>query len=250
MDTSRRLEASRAPARATGLLGVHALLGAQSVVIVLASVNRLSALTTGYVLPNEYLRWVDWLNMLVFPLASLLTTYALKRALAANEPAIGERARWALSAMFFAGAYLTAASYGAHEVTNYLHIRFCLPDPGSTLCSIIAFTDDEFSHHVFFAGFTLVNAFTLLWQVAHPHRRGVSAADAALLAFNALFIAAGIFANLAFEEIGLDLVVVAVLAAASLALLWRHRGQPLLIYYAVAYMLGLGATAVYRALAR
>ena len=61
-----------------------------------------------------------------------------------------------------------------------------------------------------------------------------------------LFIALGIFANLAFEEIGLDLYVVALLAVIALPLLWRRGWQPLVIYYSTAYTLGLVATAIYK----
>ena len=47
---------------------IHLLLGGQSLIIVLLSINRLSTLTLGYVHPNEFLRWVDLNNMLVLPL--------------------------------------------------------------------------------------------------------------------------------------------------------------------------------------
>src|SRR4051812_37614630 len=59
----------------------------------------------------------------------------------------------------------TRPATGSHEVTNYLHVRFC-PDTASDLCRIVAYNDDQFSH--------------------------------------LLFVAAGVVANLAFEEIGLD----------------------------------------------
>ena len=35
---------------------IHALLGVQSLVAILVSINRLGAWTLGYVLPNEFLR--------------------------------------------------------------------------------------------------------------------------------------------------------------------------------------------------
>lgn len=41
---------------------IHVLLTGQTIIIILISVNRLSTLTTGYVLPNEFLRWVDLHN--------------------------------------------------------------------------------------------------------------------------------------------------------------------------------------------
>ena len=59
----------------------------------------------------------------------------------------------------------------------------------------------------------------------------------------------GIFANLAFEVIGLDLYVVALLALIAAVLLWRRGPQPLLLYYATAYWLGLVGTFLYKTLA-
>src|SRR5688500_18214943 len=53
------------------LARLHWLLTAQSALVVLLSINRLSSLTLGYALPNEGLRWVDFNNMLVLPLAGV-----------------------------------------------------------------------------------------------------------------------------------------------------------------------------------
>lgn len=52
--------------------------------------------------------------------------------------------------------------------------------------------------------------------------------------------------RVAFEVIGLDLYIVALLAALALGLLWRRGQQPLFIYYSTAYGLGLVATALYK----
>ena len=71
-------------------------------------------------------------------------------------------------------------------------------------------------------------------------RRG----DKVGIVINSLFIALGIFANLAFEPIGLDLYIVALLAVVSIGLLWRKGQQPLFLYYGVAYTLGLVATGI------
>lgn len=226
----------------------HALLAVQSIVVVLVSINRLSRLAEGYVLPNQFLRWVDFNNMLVLPLISTLAFYLLKRHMAYAGPASEGRWHRALGVAFIVGVYLLGASYGDHEVTNYLHVRFCLDDATSDLCRIVVFNDDEFSHLLFFTGFVIVNASILLLQMVFPHPGRLSGVDMALLALNGLFIGLGIFANLAFEEIGLDLYVVALLAALSLALLWWRGRQPLPIYYAVAYSLGLLLTALYKGL--
>lgn len=94
-----------------------------------------------------------------------------------------------------------------------------------------------------------MNGALLSLQVVYPWAGQVSRRDTVLLTGNALFVALGIFANLGFEEIGLDLYVILGLALLSGWLLWRKGRQPLLIYYAVAYGVGLVATVIYRLLA-
>ena len=218
---------------------IHTLLGIQSLVGILVSINRLGTWTLGYVLPNQFLRWVDFNNMLVLSLISLVALYLLKKTIEYDSPAREGRAHTAWNLVFIIGLYLTAASYGDHEVTNYLHQRFCTADATSDLCRIIIFNDDEFSHWVFFTGFVMVNAAILSLQNIFPYRGNLTTADLALLALNALFLAAAVLANLGFEEIGLDLYVVALLAFISTYLLWRGGRQPMFLYYTIAYWLGL-----------
>jgi hypothetical protein len=79
----------------------------------------------------------------------------------------------------------------------------------------------------------------LFLQDLFPYQQNISNRDMALLALNALFLGAAVFANLGFEEIGLDLYVVAALAIMAVYLLWRRGKQPLFIYYTIAYWLGL-----------
>jgi hypothetical protein len=226
---------------------IHLLLAVQSVVAILVSINRLGTWTLGYVLPNEFLRWVDFNNMLVLPLISLVAFYLLKKTIEYDSPAREGRAHLVLNLVFIVGLYFLGASYGDHEVTNYLHTRFCLEDTTSDLCRIVIFNDDEFSHWVFFTGFVLVNASLLFLQNVFPYREKLTPTDVGLLVVNALFLGAGILANLGFEEIGLDLYVVAVLAILSAYLLWRRGKQPLFIYYTAAYWLGLIASLIAQA---
>lgn len=227
---------------------IHALLGVQSLVAVLVSINRLGTWTLGYVLPNEFLRWVDFNNMLVLPLISVVASYLLKKTIEYDSPQQESKSHIAWNLIFIVGLYLLGASYGDHEVTNYLHQRFCATDTTSDLCRIIIFNDDEFSHWVFFTGFVMVNAAILFIQNLFPHRETITNADLALLALNALFLGAGVFANLGFETIGLDLYVVALLALISVYLLWRRGSQPMFIYYTIAYWLGLVGSLIAQAL--
>jgi hypothetical protein len=221
--------------------GLHVLLSVQSLLIVLVSINRLSALTTGYVAANQFLRWVD-LNNMVLGLFAVLVYHLLVRYLERRSGS----ARDALGVVFVIGAYLYAASYGSHEVTNYLHVRFC-PDTASDLCRIVAFNDDQFSHLLFFAGFIVLNVVVMLTQALSPDPGRSSRGDNVLIVVNALFVAAGVVANLAFEEIGLDLYVVAAVAVFALVLLWRQPRQLILRYYTVAFVLGLVVTLVVKA---
>lgn len=94
---------------------------------------------------------------------------------------------------------------------------------------------------------SVVALYLLKKEIERGAMAGNGGRDTAVLVLNALFVALGIFANLGFEEIGLDLVVVLVLAVLAGGLLWRHGRQPLVVYYTVAYGGGLVITAVYRA---
>jgi hypothetical protein len=210
---------------------------------ILVSLNRLGTWTLGYVLPNEFLRWVD-LNNILLSLISLVALYLLKKTIEYNAPQRKAGAHTAWNLVFIIGVYLTAVSYGDHEVTNYLHQRFCATDTTSDLCRIVIFHDDEFSHWLFFAGFVMGNAAILFLQDLFPHRGNLSNIDIGLLTVNALFLGAAVLANLGFEEIGLDLYIVALLAVVSAYLLWRRGRQPMFIYYTIAYWLGLVSSAI------
>jgi len=227
---------------------IHTLLGIQSLVGILVSINRLGTWTLGYVLPNEFLRWVDFNNMLVLSLISMVALYLLKKTIEYDSSAREGHTHSAWNLVFIIGLYLTAASYGDHEVTNYLHQRFCATDTTSDLCRIVIFNDDEFSHWVFFTGFVMVNAAILFLQNIFPYREKISNTDIAVLSLNALFLGSAVLANLGFEEIGLDLYVVALLALVSIYFLRRGGRQPMFIYYTVAYWFGLISSLIAQAI--
>jgi hypothetical protein len=217
---------------------LHLLLAAQSAVVVLVSVNRLSSVGLGYAAPNQFLRWVD-LNNLLLALVSTVVSYLVLRQVQGSARG---RGAGLLATLFVVATYVLGVGYGEHELTNYLSGRFC-DGQGGDLCRLLAFHDDEFSHWLFFGGFLGVSVVLMVAQALWPAPRPAAGRDLALVAGNALFIAAGILANLGFERIGLDLYVVAAVAALAVLLLWRRPRQPLLVYYATAYLVGLAATA-------
>jgi hypothetical protein len=212
---------------------LHLLLGAQSLILVAASLNRLWDATDVAVLPHGALRLVDVLNLLVIAPAAVLVFHALLEHVIADA-----RARW-LRLAFIAAVYLFAASYGMHEAADYLNARFC---PGQAeLCELVGYQDDELSHLLFFAGFTGIAAVLLAAQatVAGPTSR----TDRALILANATIVAAAIVANLSFEEIGLDLLAVAAVAVLAITLWLRLGPRPLILYLASSYTVGLVVTA-------
>jgi hypothetical protein len=219
------------------------LLAGQSLIVVLLSINRLSSLTLGYALPHEGLRWVDLTNMLVWPFVSAALSYGTLRWIER-----GRTPRWWHGLLLLLSVYLLAAGYGNHEVTNYLHVRFCgaVPTAPDRLCEIVVYNDDDFSHLVFFAGFVGVNVALMLAQAAHPRGGSLPGRDKLGLALNALFLGLAVVANLAFEKTGLDLPVVLLVALAAAWFVWRarRRGEsvPVVLYLLMAY--GPGGVAV------
>jgi hypothetical protein len=213
---------------------LHRLLAAQSLILVLASVNRLWDATDVEVLPHGALRLVDVLNLLVLAPAGLLVFHALLEHVAAGAPPARRRR---LRLGFVAAAYLFAASYGMHEAADHLNARFCPGDPA--LCAIVDYQDDELSHLLFFAGFAGIAAVLLGAQAAAPPRQPATGRDRAVVLANAGLVAAAIVANLGSEEIGLDLLVVAGVAALAIALWLRHGPRPLILYFGSSYTAGL-----------
>jgi hypothetical protein len=179
--------------------------------------------------------------MLVWPFASVALSYGTLRWIEG-----GRRLPTRYGLLLLLSVYLLAAGYGDHEVTNYLHARFCADgaSPASSaaadqLCSIVRYHDDDFSHLVFFAGFIGINL-ALIWaQAARPRLEALGAWDRPLLVANALMIGLAVFANLAFEATGLDLPVVALVTLLALWLWWRARARgetvPVVFYSLVAY---------------
>jgi hypothetical protein len=218
------------------------LLGVQSLLLVLGSVNRLISLGDVAVLPHGSLRVIELLNLLVLPPASALAFYLLLEHLLGG---VAAGARRALRLAFLAALYLFALSYGMHEPANYVHDSFCGGD-GGRLCDVVEYHDDGLSHLLFFAGLAGIAAVLLIAQAVATGVAAMPIQGRGLVLGNATLIAAAIVANLGFEPIGLDLLVVALVAALALALLRRAGPRPVIVYFAWAYALGLAATIAVR----
>jgi hypothetical protein len=111
----------------------------------------------------------------------------------------------------------------------------------------VVYQDDELSHFLFFAGFAGIDA-VLLFAQARAGGAVARGRDLALVLGNAALVTAAIVANLAFEEIGLDLIFVGVVAVLALWLLRRRGPLPLIVYFASAYSVGLVVTAAVKLL--
>ena len=230
---------------------IHWILTGLSLTIVALSVNRLASFTLNYLQPYEFLRWLDFHAMLTIPLASIVLYFLLKTEVIK----LGEvkSSKWFVvwELVFVIGVYLFGAGSGDHEVTNYMNTRFCgAGEIRNQICNIISFNDDEFSHLVYYAGFVLLNLSLMGLQYILPLSRPVSSRDLSLIMVNGAFIALGIFANLAFEPSGLDLIFFGSVMAANLYILLRKRYQPgqlpVIVYFATSYTLGVIGTIVYK----
>jgi len=229
---------------------IHLLLTGLSLVILLLSINRLTSFTLFYLQPYDFLRWLDFNAMIPIPLLSILLYYFLLREVTYESSFKKTKLYVFLFALFITGVYLFGASSGNHEVTNYLNTRFCERGTiDSPLCNIISYNDDEFSHIIYYLGFVFMNVVLLLMEYNMPRKIGMVKRDYIFISLNALFIGLGIFANLAFEEIGIDLYVFGFLMALSLYLLYSKKivsKLPLTYYFAVSYTIGVLGTGVYK----
>lgn len=229
---------------------IHFLLTGLSVVILLLSLNRLTSLTLSYLQPYEFLRWLDFNAMIPIPLLSILLYYLLLRDVIYESKFKKTKLYVFLLLLFITGVYLFGVSSGNHEVNNYLNTRFCERGTvDSPLCNIISYNDDEFSHIIYYLGFVFMNVVLLLMEYNMPRKKGMIKRDYVYIWANALFIGLGIFANLAFEEIGIDLYVFGFLMTLSLYLLYSKKiisKLPLTYYFAVSYTVGVIGTGMYK----
>ena len=229
---------------------VHLLLTGLSLVILLLSLNRLTSFTLSYLQPYEFLRWLDFNAMIPIPLLSIILYYLLLREVTYESKFKKTKSYVFLFLLFITGVYLFGASSGNHEVTNYLNTRFCERGTvDSPLCNIIAYNDDEFSHIVYYLGFVFMNMVLLFMEYNMPRQKGMIKKDYIYISANAIFIGLGIFANLAFEEIGIDLYVFGFLMALSLYLLYSKKivsKFPITYYFAMSYSIGVVGTSIYK----
>lgn len=230
---------------------IHWILTGLSFSIILLSLNRLTAVTQIYLQPYDYLRLMDFLAMIPIPLFSCLLYFLLKKEVVTGGKFVKTSLYTFLELILITGIFLFAAGSGDHEVTNYLSTRFC--DRGetvSTLCNIIRYNDDEFSHYVYYAGFILMNVALMVMEYKSHRVKPIQPRDLFLILPNALIIALGIFANLAFEEIGIDLYVFGFVMILSLIFLWKTKNGihqlPVTFYFALSYVIGVTSTIIYK----
>jgi len=231
---------------------VHLILTGLSATIILLSLNRLTTATLGHLQPFEFLRWLDFNAMLPIPLLSVILYYLLKREITTETSPFLKTGLYAFyMVLLITGIYLFGAGSGTHEFANYLHARFCDTQVlNETLCNIVIYNDDSFSHYVYYAGFILMNVALMLIEYSMPRKNPAKRKDLWLIVPNALFIALGIFANLAFEEIGIDLWVFGSVMVLSLILLakrqWKFGALPVTFYFALSYTVGVVGTLLWK----
>ncbi|MBI2612008.1 hypothetical protein HYW54_04675 [Candidatus Gottesmanbacteria bacterium] len=230
---------------------IHLILTGLSLTIILLSLNRLTPWTQGYLQPFDFLRYMDLFAMIPIPLFSVLLYWLLRNEILYDHPFRRTLLYTILNLLLITGIYFFAAGSGDHEVTNYLNLRFCnVGKTDSPICNIIDYNDDVFSHYIYYIGFVLLNIPLMLFEYHLPRKKEATKKDLILVSINGLFIALGIFANLAFEEAIIDLIVFGSVMLLSLYLLYRQNFKvaklPVTFYFAVSYTVGVAGTILYK----
>lgn len=216
---------------------VSYLLTLLSGAIFLLTLNRKTNLSQGLLEPYGFLRWQDFHAMVSLPLIITIIYALMFLHITNRQPKIHNKFGIFLL-IFVTGALLYGVSSGNHEITNYLHHRYCMQD-NTSLCQIINYHDDTFSHFIFYVSSILMTISLLFFEKDQPESSPISKSSMTLLCINSLVIGLGLFANLAFEKLGIDLYAFGILSAISLSLLWiirkNFRVYPIILYCALGY---------------
>jgi len=207
-----------------------------SVSILLLTLNRKTNITQGLLQPFEFLRWQDFHAMITIPLLITVVYTLLFVQITLRQSKIHNKFAYFLTS-FAIGLFLYGVSSGNHEVTNYLHHRFCILDE-TKICQIISFNDDNFSHLVFYISSVILTVTLLLYESSQPERKALSKTQHWIILVNAILIGFGIFINLAFENLGVDPYAFGLLSFVSIILVWQKRKD--LLFYPVIYYCALG----------
>ena len=217
------------------------LLIAQTLILIVASLNRLTDFSAGPVAENQFLRWRDFNHLMVFPPLTVFIAIGFRQVFLR----VGENRNGWADLLFVIAVYFLGAGYGVHELANYLSVlaktREAI-DP--VFREVIRYNDDDFSHWVFFGAFIILNIVMLLWQAANPFQSRLSRIDLTICVINGLILSAAILANLTRGELGFDLVALLALAVIALFFWLKNKRQPLNIYYVTGLWPGLIGTAV------
>jgi len=220
--------------------------------LVLLSLNRLTSLTQGYVLDNQFLRWVDFNAMLPVSLLYVLFFYLLFAEILSHKAQNQRTIIW-LTLLLLFGTYIFGASSGVHEPMNYLDTRIC--NDGQTvnqLCTIINFNDEPFGHFLYYIAVIIISLVLLTAELISPQDKDASTSDKLAVTINGLLAGIGIFLNLAFKHSWLDTSYFIILSLIALYYTYRTRfrfnTRLLTYYYFLSFVLGTAGTIIYKLL--
>ncbi len=221
------------------------LLIAQTLILIVASLNRLTDFSSGPVAANQFLRWRDFNHLMVFPPLTVIVAIGFRQVFLK----VGGNRDGRVDLLFVIAVYFLGAGYGVHELANYLSMLIKSRETiDPVLREVIRYNDDDFSHWVFFGAFIALNVVMLLWQAANPFQTRLSWIDMAICIVNGAVLSAAIFVNLSRGDLGFDLVALLALALVALYFWLKDRKQPMNIYYVTGLWPGLIGTAIARML--
>ncbi len=182
----------------------HNLLTLLSINALLLTFNRLSGLFDNVISISEtqLMRIYDLNAMFIVTPITVIVSYLLYKGFTKHNKHTFY--------LLLISLYLVIISTGNHEVTNFLNMHFCSGELDSEICKSIAFNDDTFSTLLYFLGYAGINISILFSEVTTANSNKL------VVYINAVFLALGIIANSAFEDIGIDLYIMALVLFVAL----------------------------------
>jgi hypothetical protein len=185
--------------------GILRWMTAGCILIVLAGINRLAHINFLSYYCADILRIRD--VAAVFILAPLVMFCIWK----VFEISGGMKSRFLLL-ILVAGFYCIGVGFGMHEPFN-VFVSFYRRSLTPEMERSVIFFDDKLGHWVFFAGFVAICVSLALAELKNPFREALSFRYLALPVFLAVVSGFVIFVNMALEETGTDIAVIALTAA-------------------------------------
>ena len=224
------------------IISLH--LVALSIVLILGGINRLAPWFRSPFLGCEFFLVRDVISIFgITPLIALILW---------NLNYILQPANRIAQAIFLFFIVIFSVSMGAHDVTNTLGMaRDIVP---LKVFMTMDFVDNKLTHDTFFASFAGMTVVLLIGQVGNPLEKPMSVSSLVFALASAAMVGLVIFANMAFEKTGVDIIVGLSIQVIGI-LLWLKKRKsilclPIVMFFLVSFSLGFIGASLFKLISR